>query len=84
VRKKLEAKRLEHGEAQEVQNNYIDCRFILGPNNTLERFFSRAKRVLSDARAGMSPYMFEVIMLLKMNQDLWGIIDVACLCHQDE
>jgi hypothetical protein len=76
--KKLKAKRLENGEArQEAQSKYIDCDFILGTNNTVERLFSRAKRVLTDARAGMTPYMFEVIMFLKINQDLWGVHDVA-------
>jgi hypothetical protein len=75
---RLKAKRLENGEAPpEAQNKYIDCRFILGTNNTVERLFSRAKRFLTDARAGMTPYMFEVIMFLKMNEDLWGILEVA-------
>jgi hypothetical protein len=68
---RLKVKRLENGEATlEAQSKYIDCRFILETNNTVERIFSRAKRVLTDARARMTPYMFEVIMFLKMNEDL--------------
>ena len=38
----------------------------------MERLFSRAKHIYTDFRGGISPYMFECIMFLKMNQDLWG------------
>jgi len=58
-------------------SKYINPNFILGVNNTLERCFSRAKRILSDSRAGMSPRTFEAILFLKLNEEYWNVNDVA-------
>jgi hypothetical protein len=56
---------------------YIPLGFNLGTNNTLERFFSLCKHVLTGDRSSMSPFMFEIIMLLKNNSSLWGVRDMA-------
>jgi hypothetical protein len=55
----------------------IPLGFILGTNNTLERFFSRCKHVLTGDRSFVSPLMFEAIMFLKNNSNLWGVRDMA-------
>jgi hypothetical protein len=62
---------------KKVVSNYINPNFILGVNNTLERCFSRAKRILTDSRAGMSPRTFEAILFLKLNEEYWNVNDVA-------
>jgi hypothetical protein len=32
----------------------------------------------------MTPYMFEVIIFLKMNEDLWGVSDVAAAIKMND
>jgi hypothetical protein len=59
-----------------VKSLYIPLGFILGINNTLERFFSRCKHVLTGDRSSTSPFLFEVIMFLKNNSYLWGVRDM--------
>jgi hypothetical protein len=56
---------------------YIPLGFILGTHNTLGYLFSQCKHVLTGDRSYMSPFMFEVIMFLKNNSNLWGVRDMA-------
>ena len=50
---------------------------LTGTSNDVERLFSKAKLVLTDRRAGMTPYMFEILLFLTLNSDYWGVSDVA-------
>jgi hypothetical protein len=59
------------------KSNYVDLEWVLGTSDVVERCFSHAKKVLTDVRLGMSPYMFEIIMFLKVNMDHWTAHDVA-------
>jgi hypothetical protein len=43
---------------------YIDVEWVLGTSDVVERCFSHAKKVLTDVRLGMSPYMFEIILTM--------------------
>ena len=54
-----------------VTNEFIDMSFIPPTSNIVERLFSAARLVLTDYRKSMSPYTFECVMFLKINQDLW-------------
>ena len=67
-------KRLE--KRQKINNQdpkYRDCDFILGSNAIFERVFSMAKNVLSENRRRMTPELFEAILFLKLNENLWDI-----------
>ncbi|GKY98709.1 hypothetical protein MPSEU_000827200 [Mayamaea pseudoterrestris] len=73
------------GDASDSQNGkskYMDCRFILGTNNTVEQCFSHAKQILSVERAGMTPYSFEVLLFLKLHSNLWGLREVAAAIRE--
>jgi hypothetical protein len=72
----MQQKRVTEGLEVDV-SMYIDLSCVMGTSDIVERCFSLAKRVLSDGRLGMSPYMFEVIMFLKMNMEHWIAHDVA-------
>ena len=41
-----------------------------------ERVWSMAGHVLTQHRSSMSPLVFELIMYLKYNSRLWGLVDV--------
>lgn len=58
------------------ERKYIDANFILGTSDDVERLFSACKHVLTPQRMSMSPRMFEFIMLLKANRELWGLLEV--------
>ena len=64
-------------QAGNVNPEYMDASFILGTTCIVERFFSTCKYVLTDNRASMTPWMFETIVFLKTNGELWGILDMA-------
>ncbi|CAB9523289.1 Inherit from NOG: AvrBs3 and PthA family of transcription activator-like effector proteins [Seminavis robusta] len=58
-------------------SDYINADFILATNDIVERFFSQCKHVLTPIRNRLSPYMFECLMFLKCNDDLWDVHDVS-------
>jgi hypothetical protein len=60
-------------------SSYVDMTFIPPTSNIVERLFSKARLVLTDYRKSMSPYTFECIMFLKMNNALWDISLVSKL-----
>ena len=68
---------LQRQQQKPRESDYINLDFILGTNDLVERFFSQCKYVISDHRAGLSPYMFECIMFLKANKHMWDLNDVV-------
>jgi hypothetical protein len=60
-------------------SDYIDTRFVVGTNNTCERTFSRARRILTDFRASMGQWMLELLLFLKLNEDLWDASDIPAM-----
>ena len=57
----------------------------------VERFFSRAKLILSKPRKSMSPYHLELLLYLDANEELWNEFTIQdCydnpehLMHEDE
>ena len=55
----------------------MDTKFILGTGCIVEEFFSQCKNILTERRAGLTPYMFQCLAFLKTNKELWGLADVA-------
>ena len=49
----------------------MDLAFLPPTSNICERLFSASRLILTDYRKSMSPRVFESIMALKMNRDLW-------------
>ena len=74
------AKRLKtdkpDGGDEEANAEYIDASFILGTSDIVERFFSLCKYVLTDTRSSLTAEMFEMIVFLKANRDLWNLKEV--------
>ena len=61
---------------------YVNCDFIFGSCAEVERLWSIAKFILTSERKGnMSPFLFEAIVFLKMNQRLWDLSDVVSADH---
>lgn len=56
---------------------YMNLDILPGTSVTCERLFSLAKHVLTDTRKRTSPALFEALMLLKVNRDLWDVILVG-------
>ena len=52
-------------------------RTVLGSAAEVERLWSMAGYVLTKDRAKMSPLVFECIMYLQYNKDLWSLEDVV-------
>jgi len=74
IRKRAKVKSITGNVNRE---NYHDLRMIPGTSVTLERLFSSAKHVLTDTRKSTSPILFEAIMMLKINSELWDGYAVA-------
>ena len=70
----MEAKK---AEAARPNEEYVDASFILGSSCIVETFFSMCKNILTEKRAGLSPYMFQCLAFLKVNKEMWGLADVA-------
>ncbi len=54
-----------------AERTYMNCDFVLGSTAHVERLFSVAKYVLPENRRRISPELFETIVFLKENADLW-------------
>jgi hypothetical protein len=50
---------------------------ICGSAAEVERVWSMAGKILTNERSSTSPLLFECIMYLKYNRDLWGLKDVV-------
>ena len=54
-------------EAPKPNDDYLDTKFILGTGCIVEAFFSQCKNILTERRAGLTPYMFQCLALLMTN-----------------
>ena len=59
-----------------IESRYINLDFILGSVAEVERLWSTAYYILVKNRQKMSPVVFEAIVFLKINEDLWEECDV--------
>ena len=59
-----------------VGERYINLDFIVGSAAVVESMWSEADVILIKRRRCMSPYVFEAILFLKSNRELWDIISV--------
>ena len=75
----LEEKKAARVNAAKVKSKYIIQvkKAILGSAAEVERLWSMAGRVLTKDRSAMSPLLFECIMYLKYNRELWSLADVV-------
>lgn len=71
---KLQAKRRRLSTSA---TKFIDCSFIAATSSSVERSFSAARWILTSLRKTMSPILFESILFLRMNRDLWDLKLVA-------
>ena len=58
-------------------SKYIESDFVMGSAAVVEQLWSKADCIYTKRRAGLSPLVFEMIMFLKENRDLWNLFDVA-------
>ena len=84
ARKKTTAELLSDKREARANGGSLNSRYIpevkecvLGSAAEVERFWSMAGKVLTPERSSMSPFLFELIMYLKYNKDLWGLMDVV-------
>ena len=61
----------------EGQSKHVNCDFIMGSAAVVEKLWSKAGCACTSRRLGMSPMVFEMIMFLKENDDLWKLSDVV-------
>ena len=67
------AKRLKRQlQAHVPRDQYINLDLIPGTSVNCERLFSVAKHILTDTRKNTSPLLFEALMFLKVNRNLWN------------
>jgi hAT family C-terminal dimerisation region len=66
------------------QGQYIDCWFCIATSNTAERLFSTCKDLLTDQRNCMSPIMFEALLFLKVNREMWDLTMVTIAMKNKE
>lgn len=60
---------------------YYDASFIGGSSAEIERVFTMSSGILTTDRSSMTFGMFESLMILKYNSDMWDIKDVADAYH---
>ena len=58
-------------------DNYINLDLLPGTSVNCERLFSLAKHILSDTRKKTSPRLFEALLFLKVNREMWDVYDVG-------
>ena len=60
----------------------VSFRHLLRVNNICERLFSRCKLIMTDNRKLMDPSTLEILIMLRMNKDLWDERDMEwILCN---
>ena len=71
-------KRLKQEERQTVKrDHYVNLDVIPGTSVNCERLFSLAKHIMTDTRKITTPILFEALLLLKVNYDLWDAYSVG-------
>ena len=74
LERRLKRRRMD---AVREKDAYINLDILPGTSVTCERLFSLAKHVLTDTRKRTSPGLFEALMLLKVNRELWDVFLVG-------
>ena len=64
-------------QAHVPRDQYINLDVIPGTSVNCERLFSVAKHILTDTRKNTSPLLFEALMFLKLNRNLWNHYSVG-------
>ena len=59
------------------RNHYENFDVIPGTSINCERLFSLAKHIMTDTRKSTTPILFEVLLFLKVNYDLWDAYSVG-------
>ena len=74
----LKEKRTEIADGPVLKSKYDPVIMtVKGDASPVEQLWSQADAVLTKRRSSMSPAVFECIMYLKYNADLWGLADVV-------
>ena len=74
----LKKKKAEIVDGPESQSKYdAAIMTVKGDATPVEQLWSQADEVLTKRRSTLSPAVFECIMYLKYNADLWGLEDVV-------
>ena len=72
------AKRLKQEEMATVKRDqFMNLDVIPGTSVNCERLFSLAKNILTDTRKCTSPVLFEALLFLKVNSNLWDAYSVG-------
>jgi hypothetical protein len=73
----IQLKRRRLNEFSTEQHQYMNLEHLPGTSVTLERLFSSAKFVLTDARNRTSPVLFEALIFLQKNRQFWDVNSVG-------
>jgi hypothetical protein len=73
VVKRLKMQMQEHTQREK----YMTLDIIPGTSVNCERLFSLAKHILTDTRKNTSPLLFEALLFLKVNRNLWDAYSVG-------
>ena len=79
MKKRLAEMKAARLNAGKMKSKYLLAvkREILGSAGKVECLWSMADHILTNDWASMSPLVFECIMYLKYNRDLWDLADVV-------
>ena len=72
--KSLERRLMRQKRNKDGTDNYINFDVLPGTSVNCEHLFSLAKHILSDTRKKTSPRLFEALLFLKVNRELWGCL----------
>ena len=67
----LEVEDAHKAKKQKVTEEYIDLDFLVPTSNCVERLFSIAKYVYTPERQRMLPMNLEMLLFLKVNEQIW-------------
>ena len=71
-------KRLKMEEMESIQRDqYVNVHVVPGTSVNCERLFSLAKHILTDTRKNTCPLLFEALLFLRVNRDLWNSYSVG-------
>jgi hypothetical protein len=59
------------------RDHYVNLDVIPGTSVNCERLFSLAKHIMTDTRKSATPILFEALLFLKVNYDLWDAYSVG-------
>lgn len=67
--------------SDDVSRSYIPCAFIGCSTAHVERLWSTCNLILTNNRASLSIEMFEALIFLRYNRDMWGMDEVLEACR---